>query len=99
MTQLEPFEAPDRGQGAGHGMALGLRPLDLKARQPGPPLMREVVASLLCPFHEEVDRTAGITCEGHIDDERVVVDDPLLQCLVWCIPSLGSRFIPAPIAP
>ena len=33
MTQLEPFARPDRGQGAGHGMALGLRPLGLKARR------------------------------------------------------------------
>ena len=49
MTQLEPLVHPDRGQGAGRGMALGLRPPDLKARQPGPPLMREVVASFLWP--------------------------------------------------
>jgi len=53
-------------------MPLGLRPLE--ARQPGPLLMRRAVALFLCPFHEEVDRTAAITCEAHIDDARPVVE-------------------------
>ena len=85
MTQLEPFARPDRGQGAGHGMALGLRRLDLKARQPGPLLMRRAVASFLCFFDEEVHRTAAITCSAHIDEARVVVECLQIQRADWCI--------------
>ena len=75
---------PDQGQGAGHGMALGLRHLALEARQPGPPLMLEVVASFLCCFHEKVDRTAAFTCGAHMDEARVVVGHLQLQRADWC---------------
>jgi len=74
VTQHRSFEPPDRGQGARHGMALGLRHLDLKARQPGPLLMRQAVASLLCLFLAKVDRTAAFSCEAHIDDAKGIAE-------------------------
>ena len=66
-------------------MALGLRHVDLKARQPGPPLMRQVVASLLCFLLAKVDRTVAITCGAHIDEAKGIVEQLQLQRADWCI--------------
>ena len=74
-------------------MTLGLRPLE--ARQPGPLLMRQVVASFLCRFHEEVDRTVAITCRAHIDEARPVVEDLQLSALSGA----SLRSTAAPTAP
>ena len=75
-------------------MILGLRPLAHKARQTGPLLVRKAVAFLLCHFHEEVDRTAAITCEAHIDDARDVVEHLQTQRLDWCIALLDTGLTP-----